>query len=67
VSPCRPKGYRFAYRLIALAEALVDSEHNVSEALKAWELEQLALGMHLWKRVKILGKLLSLSMAKKDG
>ena len=45
-----------AANAIALADALVDSKHNVLEALKAWELEQLALGMHLWKRGQDLGE-----------
>ena len=45
-----------AANAIALVDALVDSKHNVLEALKAWELEQLALGMHLWKRGQDLGE-----------
>lgn len=45
-----------AANAIALVDALVDSDHNVLNALKAWELEQLALGMHLWKRGQNLGE-----------
>ena len=48
--------FKAAANAIALADALVDSKHNVLEALKAWELEQLALGMHLWKRGQDLGE-----------
>ena len=45
-----------AANAIALMDALQDREHNVLDALKAWELNQLALGMHLWKRGQDLGK-----------
>ena len=45
-----------AANAVSLTEALVDSDHNVIKALKAWELEQLALGMHLWKRGQDLGE-----------
>ena len=45
-----------AANAIALADALVDSEHNVLNALKAWELPQLGLGMNLWKRGQDLGE-----------
>ena len=45
-----------AANAIALIDALQDREHNVLDALKAWELNQLALGMHLWKRGQDLGE-----------
>jgi 2-polyprenyl-6-methoxyphenol hydroxylase-like FAD-dependent oxidoreductase len=45
-----------AANAIALADALVENDHNVLKALQAWELKQLTLGMHLWKRGQDLGK-----------
>ncbi|MBE9168102.1 FAD-dependent monooxygenase [Pleurocapsales cyanobacterium LEGE 06147] len=45
-----------AANAIALADTLVDCDHNVLDALKTWELDQLALGMHLWKRGRDLGE-----------
>lgn len=45
-----------AANAIALTNALKQHEHNVPLALKAWELDQLALGMHLWKRGQDLGE-----------
>ncbi|MGD2180754.1 FAD binding domain-containing protein [Lusitaniella coriacea] len=45
-----------AANAIALMDALQENEHNVNNALKAWELDQLALGMHLWKRGQDLGE-----------
>ena len=45
-----------AANAIALMDALQENEHNVHNALKAWELNQLALGMHLWKRGQDLGE-----------
>ena len=45
-----------AANAIALMDALQEHEHNVLDALKAWELNQLALGMHLWKRGQDLGE-----------
>ncbi|VEP12609.1 Monooxygenase FAD-binding protein [Hyella patelloides LEGE 07179] len=45
-----------AANAIALADALVENNHNVLNALKAWEFDQLALGMHLWKRGRDLGE-----------
>ncbi len=39
-----------AANAIALMDALQEHEHNVLDAFKAWELNQLALRMHLWKR-----------------
>ena len=41
---------------IALADALVEHDHNILDALKAWEGEQLTLGMNLWKRGRDLGE-----------
>ena len=45
-----------AANAIALMDALQEHKHNVLDALKAWELKQLALGMHLWKRGQDLGE-----------
>lgn len=45
-----------AANAIALADALVENNHNVLNALKAWEFDQLALGMHLWKLGQDLGE-----------
>lgn len=45
-----------AQNAIALADALVEHDHDVFNALQAWELDQLALGMHLWKRGQDLGE-----------
>jgi 2-polyprenyl-6-methoxyphenol hydroxylase-like FAD-dependent oxidoreductase len=45
-----------ATNAIALVDALVENNHNVSDALKAWELEQLTLGMQLWRRGQDLGE-----------
>ena len=45
-----------AANAIALMDVLKEHEHNVFDALKAWELDQLALGMHLWKRGQDLGE-----------
>jgi 2-polyprenyl-6-methoxyphenol hydroxylase-like FAD-dependent oxidoreductase len=45
-----------AANAIALADVLVENDHNVLKALQAWELGQLALGMHLWKRGQDLGE-----------
>jgi 2-polyprenyl-6-methoxyphenol hydroxylase-like FAD-dependent oxidoreductase len=45
-----------AANAIALADVLVDANHDVLKALQAWELGQLALGMHLWKRGQDLGE-----------
>ncbi|MGL5938929.1 MAG: hypothetical protein ACRC2S_00860 [Waterburya sp.] len=45
-----------AQNAIALADALVDSNHDVLKALQAWELGQLALGMQLWRRGQDLGE-----------
>jgi 2-polyprenyl-6-methoxyphenol hydroxylase-like FAD-dependent oxidoreductase len=45
-----------AQNAIALADALVDADHNVLEALKAWELGQLTLGMQLWRKGQDLGE-----------
>ena len=39
----------------ALAESLVDHNHDIPIALKSWEHDQLALGMHLWKHGQSLG------------
>ncbi|MGD1865802.1 MAG: FAD binding domain-containing protein [Phormidesmis sp.] len=44
-----------AANAIALAESLVDHNHDIPKALKAWEHDQLALGMHLWKHGQSLG------------
>lgn len=44
-----------AANAISLAEALVDRNHNVPKALQEWEVDQLSLGMHLWKRGRSLG------------
>ncbi|MDV2994924.1 MAG: 2,6-dihydroxypyridine 3-monooxygenase [Chroococcidiopsis sp. SAG 2025] len=45
-----------AANAIALVDALVDSNHDVPKTLKAWEGEQLALGMRLWKSGEALGE-----------
>jgi 2-polyprenyl-6-methoxyphenol hydroxylase-like FAD-dependent oxidoreductase len=45
-----------AANAIALADALIDFNHDVSKALKIWEGNQLALGMHLWKSGQALGE-----------
>ncbi|MEM7553834.1 MAG: FAD binding domain-containing protein [Cyanobacteria bacterium P01_A01_bin.84] len=45
-----------ANNAIALADALVEHDHHVLNALKGWELDQLNLGMHLWKRGQDLGE-----------
>jgi 2-polyprenyl-6-methoxyphenol hydroxylase-like FAD-dependent oxidoreductase len=45
-----------AANAIALADALTDSNHDVPRALEAWEGDQLALGMHLWKSGQALGE-----------
>ena len=45
-----------AANAIALADALVEHDHDVLNALKAWEGEQLTLGMNLWKRGRDLGE-----------
>jgi 2-polyprenyl-6-methoxyphenol hydroxylase-like FAD-dependent oxidoreductase len=45
-----------AANAIALVDALVDSNHDVPKALEAWEGDQLALGMHLWKSGEALGE-----------
>jgi 2-polyprenyl-6-methoxyphenol hydroxylase-like FAD-dependent oxidoreductase len=45
-----------AANAIALADTLKEYEHNLPLGIKAWELNQLALGMHLWKRGQDLGE-----------
>ncbi|MEM9905974.1 MAG: hypothetical protein AAF921_13220 [Cyanobacteria bacterium P01_D01_bin.44] len=45
-----------AANAIALADALVTENHNVPEALQAWETDQLRLGMHLWRTGQALGE-----------
>ena len=45
-----------AANAIALTEALVDRNHNVPKALQEWEVDQLSLGMNLWKRGQRLGE-----------
>ncbi|MBE9076373.1 FAD-dependent monooxygenase [Romeria aff. gracilis LEGE 07310] len=45
-----------AANAIALADALIKHNHDVPDALKAWEGSQLALGMHLWQRGQSLGE-----------
>jgi 2-polyprenyl-6-methoxyphenol hydroxylase-like FAD-dependent oxidoreductase len=45
-----------AANAIALADALIDSNHDVAKALETWEGNQLALGMHLWKSGQDLGE-----------
>jgi 2-polyprenyl-6-methoxyphenol hydroxylase-like FAD-dependent oxidoreductase len=45
-----------AANAIALIDALIDSNHDVLKALEAWEGDQLALGMHLWKSGQDLGE-----------
>lgn len=44
-----------AANVIALADALVNQNHDVNKALNEWESEQLRLGMYLWKAGKGLG------------
>ncbi|MBV6621638.1 MAG: FAD binding domain-containing protein [Rivularia sp. (in: Bacteria)] len=44
-----------AANAIALADALVNQNHDVNKALNEWESEQLRLGMYLWKAGKALG------------
>lgn len=45
-----------AANAIALVDALVDFNHDVPKALNAWEGDQLALGMRLWKSGEALGE-----------
>ncbi|MEM9007189.1 MAG: FAD binding domain-containing protein [Cyanobacteria bacterium P01_F01_bin.86] len=45
-----------AANAIALADALIDTNHDVSKALETWEGDQLALGMRLWKSGEALGE-----------
>ena len=45
-----------AANAIALVDALVDFNHDAPKALEAWESEQLALGMRLWKSGEALGE-----------
>lgn len=45
-----------AANALALADALIDHEHDVPQALAAWEGDQLALGMRLWKHGQALGE-----------
>jgi 2-polyprenyl-6-methoxyphenol hydroxylase-like FAD-dependent oxidoreductase len=45
-----------AANAIALANALIDANHDVPKALEAWEGDQLALGMRLWKSGQDLGE-----------
>jgi 2-polyprenyl-6-methoxyphenol hydroxylase-like FAD-dependent oxidoreductase len=45
-----------AANAVALADALIDSNHDVPKALEAWEGDQLTLGMHLWKSGQALGE-----------
>ena len=45
-----------AANAITLTEALVDRNHNVPKALQEWEVDQLSLGMNLWKRGQRLGE-----------
>jgi 2-polyprenyl-6-methoxyphenol hydroxylase-like FAD-dependent oxidoreductase len=45
-----------AANAIALVDALVDSNHDVPKALKAWEGDQLTRGMHLCKSGQALGE-----------
>ncbi|BAZ66543.1 MAG: FAD binding domain-containing protein [Pelatocladus maniniholoensis HA4357-MV3] len=44
-----------AANAIALADALIEHEHDVPKALKAWESAQLAYGLHLLKHGQTLG------------
>lgn len=44
-----------AANAIALADTLVDYNHDVPKALLNWEDEQLALGMHLWQHGQSIG------------
>ncbi|MEM9904023.1 MAG: FAD binding domain-containing protein [Cyanobacteria bacterium P01_D01_bin.44] len=45
-----------AANAIALADALVAQSHDVVKALDTWEMNQIRLGMHLWKLGKDLGE-----------
>ncbi|MBD1998569.1 FAD-dependent monooxygenase [Leptolyngbya sp. FACHB-541] len=45
-----------AANAIALADALIEQDHAVHQALHAWEIDQLRLGMHLWKVGQDLGE-----------
>ena len=54
-----------AANAIILMDALKEHKHNVLNALKAWELDQLALGMHLWKRGQDLGETSQFVFGKK--
>ena len=45
-----------AANAIALADALVEQNHDAPKALNAWEADQLRLGMHLWKVGQDLGE-----------
>ncbi|AFY56608.1 2-polyprenyl-6-methoxyphenol hydroxylase-like oxidoreductase [Rivularia sp. PCC 7116] len=45
-----------AANAIALADALVNQNHDVNKALNEWEPEQVRLGMYLWKAGKALGE-----------
>jgi 2-polyprenyl-6-methoxyphenol hydroxylase-like FAD-dependent oxidoreductase len=45
-----------AANAIALVDALVDTNHDVPKALEAWEGDQLALGIRLWKSGEALGE-----------
>ncbi|MGB3638158.1 MAG: FAD binding domain-containing protein [Rivularia sp. (in: cyanobacteria)] len=45
-----------AANAIALADVLVEHDNHVINALNAWELDQLDLGMNLWKRGQNLGE-----------
>jgi 2-polyprenyl-6-methoxyphenol hydroxylase-like FAD-dependent oxidoreductase len=44
-----------AANAIALVDALVEHHHNVPKALAAWEMDELVLGMRLWKSGQDLG------------
>jgi len=45
-----------AANAIALADALVEQNHDAPKALSVWEADQLRLGMHLWKVGQDLGE-----------
>ncbi len=45
-----------AANAIGLADILVEHDHDVPAALKTWELDELSLGMNLWKRGQNLGE-----------
>ena len=45
-----------AANAIALAEALAEQNHDVAQALDAWEPEQLRLGLQLWRSGEALGE-----------